>query len=261
MTTLREGIQNTLSRPERTLAYLALIVLLVVGSMSTWKTRAISARSVDVLSTANETMLQVKATATTVNAYTAEQAKVYNSKENRDMLRGLRDITATLLLATRKVNMQLLPDIDAEIKAIQVPLDKFTVSIDSLHDLVQHTDSSLNDKEAGIIPALSDTVVKSQAIMQDIDTLIKNLSEKSGIDLTDIHNILADPSWKDSQQEVLDLLRHINAIATNVEKASDAAPQIAKDLESISKKSNRLATPLLIARIASLLAWLIPSLQ
>lgn len=134
-------------------------------------------------------------------------------------------------------------------------LDKINAASDSLNAMIQNTDASLN---GDLLPKVSES---AGAITATIKTMEESLLEASGranIGLDDIHRLLSDPVWQASLANVQASTDDIAATTEQIRLASDHLPDIAADLAKISETSSRYAKPLLIARVVSLLSWIVP---
>jgi hypothetical protein len=137
-------------------------------------------------------------------------------------------------------------------------LENVNALTQSLNSLVVNTDRSIN---TGLLPEITAATGKLTSTVQNADTAIQEASDKANAGFDDIHRLMSDPSLKESQDSIASALRHIDYIAGDIDTATDSLPSIAADLEKISKTSQKFSKPLLIARIVSLMSWLIPWLH
>lgn len=162
------------------------------------------------------TITEIHGKAKTLNQYTAAQAEVFNSHENRQMQQALRDAAATTIKILRKVDQKTVPELNATIAALKDSAVGLTGVESSLNALVQNTDTSLN---GGLLPNVSNVVVKLSLTTETLDKSIQEAAGETNVALGDIHRILSDPAIAASQQQALAILTHADASMQHVEKS------------------------------------------
>lgn len=130
--------------------------------------------------------------------------------------------------------------------------------LSQLSTTLASTNTSLNKTDGGLLPELSTTVSKTGKTLDQFTVSLDGITRKAELNLDSLQQILADPSIVGTEREIYEIAKHVNSITSDVDKATDSLPKIAADLEYLSKSSSKFAKPLLIARIVSLLSWLVP---
>lgn len=192
------------------------------AAVTAWNTRKASALL-------PKTIEEIHGTAKTVNTYTEEQAKVFNSKENRDMQVALRLSAATAIKILRQIDRKTLPEINATVAELRKP-------IGSLNALVLNTDESMN---RGLVPKLDTAINEATATIKTLNNSIVEAGTGVNVALADIHTILADDSIAQSIDSMAQSAAHIEGMTASAKEAARELPGIAKDIRKVSDASGK----------------------
>lgn len=133
--------------------------------------------------------------------------------------------------------------------------------------LVKNSDSRLNGED-GLFVALTGVLKKFDSLVTHADTVVEGLARQAPQLLTDLHDLLGSPEWKEAKQEMVKLLKNSVSLTANADltmarvaitadsiaKASVFIPGIAEILQKIAKTNSRFQKAFLLARIFGLLA-------
>jgi hypothetical protein len=190
------------------------------------------------------TVVEIKRTAKAVADYAEKQKIALENPKNQKAIDAAIQTAAVFNGTGRLFNTQVIP------RAMNT-LDSLNKATNSLNELVRNTDRSLNER---LLPDLAET---AKTLGVSIDSLAKGIlviTEKGGISIDEINALLADPQWKAALASVASTAAHLDAMAGNVEKASDSAPGIAAAIEKIAKTSSRYQKLLILAQLLATVA-------
>ena len=204
----------------------------------------VSANLNSTISKLNSTIDQAQATMTTLNQYTAAQAQVFNSRENKQMLQALRDASATTIKILRKVDQHTLPELDSTIAELRTPINDLSV-------MIRNTDASVN---LSIMPMFALTAKSLNVSLDALSSAIQTVTSKSVLTLDDIHSLMSDPSWKQALDNVASSTKHIDSMTESTDLAMKSMPDIAHQVDKIFVTASKYQRAIILVGILSTIA-------
>jgi prefoldin subunit 5 len=129
-------------------------------------------------------------------------------------------------------------------------INNLNATSDSLRDLLSGTDKQLNGE---VLPALSESIKIIGKSAEDMTSKIRDVANKSGENLDDLHSILASPEWKEILKSINGSAESLDASMKELNKAAKEVPSVAQSVEKMAKTSNKYHKALILTQIASMI--------
>jgi len=230
MSTISETRRNPM-KPNSVLSGLLLIVSIFAVAEVGLLVRDFRSYSEKSNNSIQATISEIHATAKTVNTYTAEQAKVFNSKENRDMQTALRLSAATAIKILRKVERETLPEINSTVAEIRKPLG-------SLDRAIVDTSRSIN---ADLLPKTAEAIDQTADTLKTLNASIQDASTGANVALADMSAILRNPAIAEALTATAGSAENIEDTTGSIKQAAQELPGIAKDVRKVSDASGKFS--------------------
>src|SRR5215472_16340092 len=168
--------------------------------------------------------------ASDVAEYVRTEKTRLEDPKNEKALDAAIQVGAVFNASGRLLNREVLPRLWKEIDSLHTGTDALTA-------FVQHSDASLNERDGGLLPALTKTANPFGVTIEELNQASKIASDQTGLSLKEIQRRMADPRWDALMDSLVDTSRHVDGTAaqvegtmTNVNKASANLPEMAESL-------------------------------
>lgn len=216
----------------------------------------------ELAETANRAARRVDGAAGNIETASAAYTEQLASARNRKAIDAGIAVGASLQGTVRLVNTRTIPELNetlAEMRAATI----------ALRNSIARTDESLN---AQLLPAVTKTVETIGGGTEGVLMAAQQTIAETGLTITDFRKLVSDPEWlamvKDAHKSVtnidaasaevarmmVDLHETQRVVASDLLKAANEVPGIAKDIKGITAASKWTSRLMIAARLFGVLA-------
>ena len=109
----------------------------------------------------------------------------------------------------------------------------------SLNSLIKNTDAQINTGQDALIPSATKTIDSVRISLTTVTESAKMLSENSGRVVDDLHDLLANESWKNTLVNIDEATKSAAVTSAEIAEAAKQMPSIAASIEKVAKTSSR----------------------